>query len=62
MITKLTPEELKILNSTNSKMFKYLVLPLLGLLIIILILSSSFENKGSATGDAQVQVKLTTNK
>ena len=43
MITKLTPEETAVLNSVNKQIIKYLVIPVLGLVFIILV-AFSFKN------------------
>jgi hypothetical protein len=45
MTTKLTPEEARILENTNKRIFRYLILPLIGLIILILLVSSYFEKK-----------------
>lgn len=56
MTTKLTPEEAKILDGTNKKIFKYFILPLIGLIVLIVIISTYFENK-EAIQAQQVPIK-----
>ena len=56
MTTKLTPEEARILEGTNKKIFKYFILPIIFIIVIIVLVNSYFQNKEI------IQAKQVTNK